>query len=178
MRILVPLAEGFEEIETMAIVDILRRAGIEVDIVGISSNIVKGSRGVKIISDKKLEEIDPDRYDGIVLPGGNPGYINLGKSSKILEILKRMNAQGRLIGAICASPIVLAKAGVLKNKKATVYPGLEKEIPQPRNEDVVVDGNVITSKGPGTAMKFALKIVELLLGKEKSEVLRRGLLVR
>lgn len=178
MRILVPLAEGFEEIEALTIIDVLRRAGIEVDVVGIPSSIVKGSRGVRVIADKKLNEIDPDEYDGIILPGGNPGYINLGKSSKLLEILKRMNAQGRLIGAICAAPLVLVKAGILKNRKATVYPGLEKEIPHPRDEDVVVDENIITSKGPGTSMKFALKIVEILLGKSKSESLKKKLLVR
>ncbi len=178
MRVLVPLAEGFEEIESLTIIDVLRRAGIEVDVVGIPSSIVKGSRGVRVIADKKLNEIDPDEYDGIILPGGNPGYINLGKSSKLLEILKRMNAQGRLIGAICAAPLVLVKAGILKNRKATVYPGLEKEIPHPRDEDVVVDENIITSKGPGTSMKFALKIVEILLGKSKSESLKKKLLVR
>jgi len=173
---MVPLAEGFEEIEALTIIDVLRRAGIKVDTVGVVSTVITGAHRVRVMTDKKLLEIDPDEYDGIVLPGGNPGYINLGRTNKILEILKNFNSSGKLIAAICASPSVLSKAGVLEDKKATIYPGMEKEIPYPRGERVVVDGNVITSQGPGTAIEFALTIVENLVGKEKAIQLKKALI--
>jgi len=175
MKILVPLAEGFEEIEALAIVDILRRAGIEAVMVGLPGSIVTGSHGVRVFADKKINEINPEDYDGIVLPGGDPGYKNLAKSGKILEIIRKFNSEGKLVAAICASPAVLAKAGILQDKKATIYPGMEKEIPYPRGEKVVVDENVITSQAPGTAIEFALKIVEYLLGKEKALSLKNRL---
>jgi 4-methyl-5(b-hydroxyethyl)-thiazole monophosphate biosynthesis len=157
------------------VVDILRRAGIEAVMVGLSSSIVTSSHGVRVFADKKLADINPDEYDGIVLPGGNPGYKNLGKSEKILEIIRKFNSEGKLVAAICGSPTVLAKAGVLNEKKATIYPGMEREIPYPRSDRVVVDENVITSQAPGTAIEFALKIVEYLLGKEKALDLKQKL---
>jgi 4-methyl-5(b-hydroxyethyl)-thiazole monophosphate biosynthesis len=157
------------------VVDILRRAGIEAVMVGLSSSIVMSSHGVRVFADKKLADINPDEYDGIVLPGGNPGYKNLGKSEKILEIIRKFNSEGKLVAAICGSPAVLAKAGVLNERKATIYPGMEREIPYPRSDRVVVDENVITSQAPGTAIEFALKIVEYLLGKEKALDLKQKL---
>ncbi|MEM5794173.1 MAG: DJ-1/PfpI family protein [Candidatus Aenigmatarchaeota archaeon] len=177
MKILVPLAEGFEEIEAFAIIDILRRAGIKVDTVGVVGTVIKSARGISVMADKRLDEINPEDYDGIVLPGGNPGYINLGKSQKIIEIIKNFDEKNKLIAAICASPSILAKAGVLEDKEATIYPGMEKELPHPREGRVVVDKNVITSQAPGTAIEFALKIVEKLLGKEKAMQLKRDLVV-
>jgi 4-methyl-5(b-hydroxyethyl)-thiazole monophosphate biosynthesis len=157
------------------VVDILRRAGIEAVMVGLSSSIVMSSHGVRVFADRKLADINPDEYDGIVLPGGNPGYKNLGKSEKILEIIRKFNSEGKLVAAICGSPAVLAKAGVLNERKATIYPGMEREIPYPRSDRVVVDENVITSQAPGTAIEFALKIVEYLLGKEKALDLKQKL---
>ncbi|MCS7106072.1 MAG: DJ-1/PfpI family protein [Candidatus Aenigmarchaeota archaeon] len=177
MKILLPLAEGFEEIEAFAVVDILRRAGIKVDLVGVVGTVIKSARGVSVMADKRLAEINPEEYDGIVLPGGNPGYINLGKTQKILEIIKNFNEKGKLIAAICASPSILAKAGVLDDKVATIYPGMEKELPHPREGRVIVDKNVITSQAPGTAIEFALKIVEVLVGKDKALQLKRDLVV-
>lgn len=177
MKILVPFAEGFEEIEALTIVDVLRRAGIEVDMVGVPGMIIRGANGVKVYMDKRIAEVNPNEYDGIVLPGGNPGYQNLSRSLKILEIIKQFASEKKLIGAICASPIVLKKAGVLENKKATIYPGMEKEIPYPRGDRVVIDDNIITSQGPGTAIEFALKIVEYLAGKEKAYKLKKSLIV-
>jgi len=159
----------------LAVVDILRRAGIEAVMVGLSSSIVMSSHGVRVFADRKLADINPDEYDGIVLPGGNPGYKNLGKSEKILEIIRKFNSEGKLVAAICGSPAVLAKAGVLNERKATIYPGMEREIPYPRSDRVVVDENVITSQAPGTAIEFALKIVEYLLGKEKALDLKQKL---
>ncbi len=173
MRILVPVAEGFEEIETVSVADVLRRAGFEVVLAGIPGTIVTGSRGVRIVTDSMLKDVDAEKFDAVVLPGGYPGYVNLGKSARVLEIVKDFDNKGKVVAAICAAPSVLAKAGVLKDRRATIYPGMEKEIPRPRGERVVVDGNIITSQGPGTAIEFALKIVEVLGGKEKSEKIRR-----
>lgn len=174
---MLPLAEGFEEIEALTVVDVLRRAGINVDTVGVMGSMVTGSHGVRVMADKKLLEINADDYDGIVLPGGNPGYLNLGRSSKIIEILKKFDAEGKLIAAICAAPSILAKAGVLEAKKATIYPGMEKELPYPRGERVVIDGKIITSQAPGTAMEFALAIVEFLAGKDRAFQMKRQLVV-
>src|SRR3990170_644591 len=156
MKIMVTLAEGFEEIEALTVVDVLRRAGMNVDTVGVMGSVISGAHDVKVMTDKKLLDINSDEYDGIVLPGGSPGYLNLGKSSKIIEILKKFDSAGKLIAAICGAPSVLAKAGILEGKKATIFPGMEKELPHPRGERVVVDGNVITSQAAGTAMEFSL----------------------
>jgi len=174
---MVPFAEGFEEIEALTIVDVLRRAGITVDMVGVVGSMITGSHGVKVVMDKRLNAVRADDYDGIVLPGGSPGHINLSKSGALKEMIKQMNSKGKLVAAICASPAVLAKAGVLENKHATIYPGMEKELPYPRDERVVVDGNVVTSQGPGTALEFALKIVELLKGSGEAAKLRNALLL-
>jgi len=177
MKVMIPLAEGFEEIEAFSIIDVLRRAGIKVDTVGVVGTVIAGSHGVRVMVDKKITEANPDEYDAIVLPGGSPGYTNLSRSSKLLDIIKKLNYQDKLIAAICASPSILSKLGLLDNKKATIYPGMEKELPYPRGERVVVDRNVITSQGPGTAIEFALKIVEKLVSKEKALQLRRDLVV-
>ncbi len=177
MKIMVPLAQGFEEIEALTIVDVLRRAGIEVDTVGIPATLIAGSHGVRVFTDKKINDVKVEEYDGIVLPGGDPGYINLGRSTSLTEMIKKLNAKGKLIAAICASPAILAKIDILFDKKATIYPGRESEIPYPRDARVVVDGNIITSQGPGTALEFALKIVEKLLGTKKVLELKQKLVV-
>jgi len=176
MKIMVPLAEDFEEIEALTVVDVLRRAGIEVNTVGVVGSVISGLHGIRITTDKRLSEVNADDYDGIVLPGG-PSYSILARTSQIINILKKLNSQGKLIAAICAAPSVLAKAGVLEGRRATIYPGMEKELPYPRDDRVVVDGNIITSQGPGTAMEFALKIVETLVGGEKAFRLKKQLLV-
>lgn len=175
MTVLVPLADGFEEIEALATVDVLRRAGLDVVTAGIPSTIIQGSRNIKVVADKRLEDVNFDEFDALVLPGGNPGYVNLGKSNTIMEAIKKFDSEKKLIAAICMAPTVLAKAGILEDRMATVYPGGERELPRPRDGRVVVDGNIITSQGPGTAIEFALKIVEILLGPEKSDEIKRQL---
>jgi len=177
MRILVPLADGFEEIEAITVIDVLRRAEIEVDTVGLMGGWVTGGNGIKVMADKKISEITIDEYDGIVLPGGSQGVANLAKSSKLKEFLEALNDSGKMIAAICAAPMVLAKCHILDGKRATIYPGMERELPYPRDERIVVDGNVITSQAPGTAMEFALAIVEKLLGREKAWELKDQLVV-
>jgi len=178
MKVIVPLAEGFEEIEALTIIDVLRRAGIQVDTVGVVGSLILSAHGVRMMVDKRLNEINADEYDAIILPGGNPGYVNLGRSSKIIEILKQFKAKDKLIGAICGAPSILAKEGLLDDKKATIYPGNEKLLAYPRDNPVVVDGNIITSQGPGTSIVFALKIVEKLLDPATVQRLRKELVVK
>jgi 4-methyl-5(b-hydroxyethyl)-thiazole monophosphate biosynthesis len=175
MRVMIPLAEGFEEIEAFTVIDALRRAGIQVDTVGVVGSVIIGAHGVRVMVDKRLSEVIQTDYDALILPGGNPGYINLGRSAQLIEMLKKFNSQNKLIGAICGAPSILAKEGLLDNKRATIYPGNEKLLTYPRDKPVVIDGNIITSQGPGTAMEFALRIVEKLLGPEKAQKLKQEL---
>lgn len=172
MKILVALAEGFEEIEAMNVIDILRRAGIDVVTAGLKEGLVEGAHGVKVLPDTILDSIHQQDFDGMVLPGGAPGFINLGKDERILKMAREMNQAKKYVAAICAAPSVLIKAGVLQGRKATVHPsGVEevKSCAQFSSDRVVVDGNIITSRSPGTAMEFALKLVEVFVGKKKME---------
>lgn len=171
-NILLPLVDGFEEIEAVTCIDVLRRAGLSVVTAGIPGTMVKGSRGVKLTTDRKLEDVNMNQFDGLILVGGDPGYRNLARSQKVLRAVRDFGTGGKLLAAICAAPAILARAGLLENKLATIYPGMEREIPRPRGGRVIVDGNVITSQAPGTAMEFSLKIVETLLGAEKANELR------
>ncbi|MBN1354339.1 MAG: DJ-1/PfpI family protein [Candidatus Omnitrophica bacterium] len=163
------LADGFEDAEGIGTLDVLRRAGIDVKLAGLLNKQVTSARGVKITTDLKLSEAGED-FDAVILPGGSVGAENLSKSLDVRNLIKKMFAKGKIVAAICASPaIVLASTGVLEGKKATCYPGLEKFFPSGVNfsdEDVVVDGNLVTSRGPATALKFGLKLVELLAGKD------------
>ena len=174
-KILVPLAEGFEEIEAITIVDVLRRAGMKVITAGIPGSIIVGSHNVRVTTDKKIDDISPDEYDAVILPGGYPGYVNMGKTQKVISMVTSFSQENKLIGAICAAPTILAKIGLLEERKATVYPGMEKEIPYPRGDKVVVDGNIVTSQGPGTAIPFSLKIIEILEGKDKAKAVKKEL---
>jgi 4-methyl-5(b-hydroxyethyl)-thiazole monophosphate biosynthesis len=175
MNIVVPLADGFEEIEALATVDVLRRAGFNVVTAGIPGTMITGARHIKVFADKRLDDINFDEVNALVLPGGNPGYVNLGKSSKIIETIKKFDSEKKLIAAICMAPTVLVKAGILEDRVATVYPGGERQLPRPRDGRVVVDEHIITSQGPGTAIEFALKIVETLSSQEKADELRHQL---
>ena len=175
MKVMVPLANGFEEIEALTIIDVLRRAGIQTDTIGVIGSFIESKHGIRVMVDKRLNEVNEDNYDAIILPGGSPGYENLRKSKRVIEILKKFNSQNKLIGAICGAPLILAREGLLDNKKATIYPGMERELPHPRDEPVIVDGNIVTSQGPGTAMKFALTLVKLLKGEKDAERLKREL---
>lgn len=175
VKVLVPLAEGFEEIEAITVIDVLRRAGMDVITAGIPGSLIVGSRNVRLSTDKKIDDIEPDDFDAIVLPGGYPGYVNLGKTQKVINIITSFNAEKKLVAAICAAPTILAKVGILEDRKATVYPGMEKEIPYVRGDKVVVDGNIITSQGPGTAIPFALKLIEVLIGKDKAKAIKKEL---
>ena len=172
MRVLVPLAEGFEEIEAISVIDILRRAEIEVVTAGLKEGLAEGSHKVKVLPDTTLEKVDWHDFDGLVLPGGAPGFVNLGNDPRILDLAREMNRAGKCVAAICAAPSVLIKAGVLQNRKATVSPSGKAQVQACadfREDRVVVDKNLITSRAPGTALEFALKLVEALAGREKME---------
>lgn len=172
-RVLVPLAPGFEELEAITVVDLLRRAGIEVVTAGLESGPVKASRGTVVVPDTSLDEALARDYDMVVLPGGEPGATNLASDARVLELLRRFSAAGRYTAAICAAPKVLAAAGLLDGRRATCFPGVLEaaKFPKVRLEEhaVVTDGKVVTSRGPGTAMDFALTLIELLAGRDKRD---------
>jgi 4-methyl-5(b-hydroxyethyl)-thiazole monophosphate biosynthesis len=177
--VLVPLAQGSEELEAVTVIDLLRRAGIEVVVAGLERGPVKGSRGTVLMPDTTLEEALRREYDMVVLPGGQPGATNLENDARLREFLKRMATAGKYTAAICAAPKVLAAAGLLDGKRATSFPGAVeiKQYPRVRLEtlDVVTDGRIVTSRGPGTAMDFALELIELLAGREKRDQVETAL---
>jgi 4-methyl-5(b-hydroxyethyl)-thiazole monophosphate biosynthesis len=176
-RVLIPLAEGCEELEAVTVIDLLRRAGFEVVVAGLKPGIVKASRGVQLVPDTTLDAALGDDYDMVVLPGGLPGATYLREDPRIIALLQKMAAAGRYTAAICAAPRVLAEAGVLKGKQATCYPGTLDGLSDVsvRDAAVVRDGKVLTSRGPGTAMDFALELVEALGGGEKRRAVEAGL---
>ena len=177
--VLVPLADGCEELEAVTIVDILRRAGIDVVTAGLDDQLVRASHGVRIMPDTNLDEALTRDYDMVVLPGGLPGADNLNEDPRVKELLKKMANSERFTAAICAAPKVLANAGLLRGKKATAYPGsldsVNHQAQLVSGEAVVRDGKVITSRGPGTAMDFALALIEALTGKAKRDEVERAL---
>lgn len=171
-------ANGFEEVEALTVVDLLRRAEIVCDIVALDgAATVSGSHGIAVGADKAFEEVTVDDYDALLLPGGQPGTTNLGNDERVLSLLKEFNAAGKLTAAICAAPTVLAKAGLLEGKRAICYPGLEGKLTgaTPETEPVVVDGTVITSRGVGTAIDFALAMVAYLDSDERAEALAESI---
>ncbi len=178
-KILVPIADGSEDIETASIVDVLRRAGAAVTVASVSSLQVTMAHGLKLSADKLISECVNDSYDLIALPGGMPGAENLRDSKELVEILKRQQQEEKLCAAICASPaVVLNHHGLLKKRKATAYPGFAEQFENTEAIDsrVVVDGNCITSRAPGTAMEFALKLVEILYGEQKARDVAQSML--
>lgn len=179
IKVLVPLANGFEEIEAICIIDVLRRADINVLVASLSSEtLVKGANRVVVQADFSLKEVDVDELDMIILPGGHEGTNALANDKNVQNILKEMDRDGKEIGAICAAPLALNRAGVLKHNY-TCYPSVQTQIRSEGYSDkkmVVEDGNVMTSRGPGTAICFALAIVKKLKGEETYLRLKKGLL--
>jgi len=182
MKVMVFLAEGFEEVEALTVVDYLRRMDIEVDMVSIYDELdVNGAHGVGVKGDRILEDIGSvDGYDGLVIPGGLPGASNLRDDDRVVEFVREMNSKGGLVAAICAGPIVLERAGIVSGKRLTSYPGFEDELRDSLyiKEGVVVDGNIITARGPNYAVDFALELVDYLLGSNKREELEKDILYR
>ncbi len=179
-RVCVFLADGFEEIEGLAVVDILRRAGVEVSTVSVTgSRSVMGSHKIQVQADVLLEEMDASDTELLVLPGGMPGTIHLGECAPLTKLLKEFAADPtKKMAAICAAPSVLGDLGILTGKRATCYPGFEERLKGAEfvAERVVVDGNVTTSRGMGTAIAFGLSLVGQLVSEEKSEEIRKGII--
>ena len=180
-KVAVILADGFEEMEALCTVDVIRRSNIKCEMVSIKNEYVQSSHGVIIKADRIITEIDKKEYTMIVLPGGLPGADNLRDSDEIIEWVKDFVDSNKYVAAICAAPQVLAKADVVKGKNVTSYPdNVFREILKDANyienpnEGVVVDGNIVTSMGPATVLSFAYKLVDLLGGN--SDILKKGML--
>lgn len=175
-KVLVPLAQGCEELEAVTVIDLLRRAGLHVVSAGLDEQPVVAARGTRLLPDMSLDQALRQDYDMVVLPGGQPGADNLDNDARVRDLLKTMANSGKFTAAICAAPKVLASAGLLAGKQATSYPGtLQKMGIKEYDRAVVTDGKVITSKGPGTAMDFALELIEALAGKERRNEVEAGL---
>ncbi len=179
-RAIVVLANGFEEIEAVTPIDVLRRAGVGVTVAGLDAREVEGAHGVVYRANTLVSDII-QTPDAIILPGGMPGSANLGRSNELKRIVLDVKSSNGICAAICAAPaLTLGKWGILDNIRATCYPSFEKEFPATTifsEERVVVDGNVVTSRGPGTAFDFALALTELLVDKGTADKLRQGMLL-
>ena len=178
-KVLIPLAQGCEELEAVTVVDLMRRAGIDVVTAGLDDKPVVASRGVLLIPDVLLDDVLGQEFDMIVLPGGLPGADYLDNDPRITELLRRHADNEKHVAAICAAPKVLVSAGLLDGKRATSYPGVIDAMDLPSTsvleDPVVVDGKIVTSRGPGTAMDFALTLIEQLLGREKRDAVEAPL---
>lgn len=172
-------ADGFEEIEGLTVVDLMRRAGAQVQMVSISDGLaVKGSHGIEIKADTFFDDVDFDQADLLVLPGGMPGTLHLGEHEGLTGLLQVFAAKGKRVAAICAAPSVLGGLGLLKGKRAVCYPGFEDKLTGARveMEEVVTDGCITTSRGLGTAIPFALELISLLFGPEKAEEIKKSVI--
>ena len=179
MKILVFLAEGFEEVEALTVVDYLRRADVKVETVSITENQqVKGAHDIIVTADKRMSELgNSNQYDGVVLPGGMPGAANLRDNDKVIDIVQELNEDKKLVAAICAAPIILQKAGIISGREITSYPGFEDQLEGCKYSEssVVRDDNIITSRGASIAGDFAMAIVEYLFGEGKINDLKKGI---
>jgi len=176
-RVLIPLAQGCEELEAVTLIDLLRRANIEVVTAGLRNGPVTASRGTVLVPDVTLDAVLDQPFDMLVLPGGLPGSDNLDQDPRIHTLLQKMSSTGKYTAAICAAPKILARAGLLDGRTATCYPGVLNKftkidvVPAP----VVTDGKVITSRGPGTAIDFALTLIEILSNRNNRDIVEEQL---
>lgn len=171
-------AEGYEEVEALTVVDLLRRAKIVCDIVAVKeADEVTGSHDIRVRADKALSQLVMEEYDGLILPGGLRGVNNLAADERVIDLLRRFAAAGKLTAAICAGPTVLAKAGLLEGRKACCYPGMEDQLTGALacTESVVEDGSIITSRGLGTAIPFALALVAYFCGEKQAQALAKSI---
>lgn len=176
-RALVLFAEGSEELETVTVVNILRRGGVQVSLAGLKQGALRGSRGITLQPDTTLDAIQNEAFDMVVLPGGQPGTDHLKADDRVAHLVQRMATEDRFVTAICAAPSVLAKAGLLDGRRATSFPTCLDDYPKVAKQmnAVVEDGKLITSRGPGTAMDFALVLLERLMGSAKRQEVEAGL---
>ena len=180
MKALIPIAHGCEEMEAVIIIDTLRRAEWDVTAAGLAAGTVVAANGVKLVPDTTWDQIDPNDFDVLLLPGGFGGTVALIEHAGVQQALRDFDAKGKWVGSICAAALALHAAGILEGKKFTCYPGVEQKLPsnvQPVNEIVVVDGHLITSQGPGTAFEFALKVIAECSSPNTAAEVRSGLLL-
>lgn len=178
-KVAVVLADGFEEVEAVAVIDVLRRAGIDTVVAGLHDGHITSARSVRIIPDTVIDTVKADDFDMIVLPGGQPGSDNLNADARVIALIRSFSQKRKLIGAICAAPIVLGSAGVLAGKRATAFPSYRDKLGGAIYEEkaVVEDGNVLTSRGAGTALAFGLAIVARLVSAEKARKIKEAMLI-
>ena len=179
-NITIHLAEGFEEIEAVTIIDVLRRAGLEVVIVSITGNlIVKGSHNIELKADFLFEEVDYAKGQMIILPGGMPGSKNLNEHDGLKHQIIEYHETNKYLAAICAAPIVFGNLGILKERRAVCYPGFERHLlgAEVSNDQYIVDNKIITARGVGAALNFSLEIVRILVGEERAINLRKAMLI-
>lgn len=180
-RVCIFLADGFEEVEALTVVDLLRRADVKIDMVSISDSLsVRGRSNIEVTADLMWEESNAEKADMLILPGGMPGVKYLGEHKGLTELIKKYAEEGKKLAAICAAPTVFGQLGILKGKKATCYPGLEDkligaDISTDEDESVITDGNITTSRGVGTAIPFALCLITILEDKAISDRVKRGI---
>ncbi len=179
MKILVPVAHGSESLETVSIVNVLRRADFDVTVASIEKDLtITATRGIRIVADQYFIDTENDRFDLVVLPGGEAGARVLSGCAGLIRMLRTQNESGRLFAAICAAPaLTLAPHGFLDDRRATCYPSLREHLANYVDEPVVIDGNCVTGSGPGSAMPFALTLVELLAGTRAASTVAQGMLV-
>lgn len=175
------LADGFEEIEGLTVVDVLRRAGVEVTAISIMGRKeIYGAHQIAVLADELFENIEFESLHGLVLPGGMPGTTNLGAHDGVKKQIKEFAEEGKMVAAICAAPSVLGENGILKGKKAVCYPSFEEKLngAEVLFQETVQDGNVITSRGMGTAISFSLSIIEYFINKEKAEEIAEAIIYK
>lgn len=179
MKVVVFFATGYEEIEALSVVDVLRRGGVEVIMAGVDGEIVRSSRNIPIVMDQKAETIDYEQVDMLVIPGGVPGVHNVFDSTLVKKQICKFKENGKWLAAICAGPGVLGKVGVLKGEKATCYPGFEHELVEAEviKERVVMSNRIITGIGAGASLEFALELLKVLEGEEKSNQIKQAMLI-
>lgn len=178
-KIIVFLADGFEDVEGITVIDYLRRADVIVDSVSVMDDLeVTTKSNIKLSCDKHIDEINPDDYDGLYIPGGTKGAETLRDDDRVIEIIQKFNQEEKIIAAICAGPIVLNRAGVLEDKKATSFPSIKEDLDKIGNyiddKILVTDGNITTSRGAATTVYLAMRLVEIIKGKEAVKELKKG----
>lgn len=178
-KVMVPLADGVEEMEAVIVIDVFRRAGWAVESVGMKQGPITASRGVRLIPDVTWHEIDPSIFDALVIPGGSLGTDHLAGDQRVLAAIRRFVQNERWVGAICAGTLVLQSAGVLEGRRVTCHPAVASKLTVTKRVDerVVVDGKIVTSQGPGTAFEFAVALVRLIEGKKVASKIEKGLIL-
>ncbi len=179
MKVGVFFGTGYEEIEALSVVDVLRRGKVEVEMIGVTGSHVSSSRGITVKMDKVIEDLDFDQIDMIVLPGGVPGVKSLQENDLLMDKIKEFSKKQKWIGAICAAPSILGHLSLLENEEATCYPGYENELGCKKiaDEGVAVSGKFVTASGAGYSLLFGLKLLEIIKGKDVSEAVKKGMLI-